>query len=123
MPPRSQLYVLTRLWIELTREMSRIHAPHVEERFGSGASDTLLCTAVYLGMTEDREMSAGKLADFVGLPRPTVLRRLDALERAGLVERRGMTWRTPLKALARAEKRHLAMIADMIEESLDELRR
>jgi hypothetical protein len=42
------------------------------------------------------------------------------LKRAGLVERRGMT---SLKGLAQAEKRHLASIADMIEESLDELRR
>jgi hypothetical protein len=66
--------------------MSRIHAPHAEERFGSGASDTLLCAAVHLGMAEDREMNASGLADSVGLPRPTVLRRLDALERTLRIE-------------------------------------
>jgi hypothetical protein len=42
--------------------MSRIHAPHVEGRFGTDASDTLLCAAVYLGMLENRQMNASKLA-------------------------------------------------------------
>jgi hypothetical protein len=122
MPPRSHLYVLTRLWIELTREMSRIHAPDLEERFGAGVADTLLCAAVYLGMIENREMNASKLADYVGLPRSTVLRRLEELERLGRVERRGMIWRTPLKALARAEEHDLTVIADMIDEGLKQLR-
>jgi hypothetical protein len=48
--------------------MSRIHAPHVEGRFGADASDTLLCAAVYLGMFENRQMNASKLADYVGVP-------------------------------------------------------
>jgi hypothetical protein len=42
--------------------MSRIHAPHVERRFGADASDTLLCAAVYLGMFENRQMNASKQA-------------------------------------------------------------
>jgi hypothetical protein len=52
--------------IELTRKMSRIHAPHVEGHFGADASDTLLCAAVYLGMFENRLMNASKLADMSG---------------------------------------------------------
>jgi hypothetical protein len=123
MPPRSQLYVLTRLWIDLTREMSRIHAPHLEERFGAGAADTLLCAAIYLGTIEERQMNASKLSDYVGLPRSTVQRRLEELERSGRVERRGMTWRTPLSALAQAEEHDLASVADMIRERPDELDR
>jgi hypothetical protein len=58
--------------IELTRKMSRIHAPHVEGHFGADASDTLLCAAVYLGMFENRLMNASKLADYVGVPRSTM---------------------------------------------------
>jgi hypothetical protein len=40
--------------------MSRIHAPHVEGRFGADASGTLLCAVVYLGMFENRQMNASK---------------------------------------------------------------
>jgi DNA-binding transcriptional MocR family regulator len=64
-----------------------------------------------------------KLADYVGVPRSTVQRRLEELERLGRVEQRGTTWRTPLRALARAEGHDLASIADMIRESLGELDR
>ena len=52
--------------------MSRNHAPHVEGRFGADASDTLLCAAVYLGMFENRQVNASKLADYVGVPRSTM---------------------------------------------------
>jgi hypothetical protein len=52
--------------------MSRIHAPHVEGQFGADASDTLLCAAGYLGIFENRQMNAGKLADYVGVPRSTM---------------------------------------------------
>jgi hypothetical protein len=52
--------------IELTRKMSRIHAPHVEGHFGADASDTLLCAAVYLGMFENRRMNASKQATMSG---------------------------------------------------------
>src|SRR6201987_2516576 len=72
--------------IELTRKMSRIHAPHVEGHFGADASDTLLCAAVYLGMFENRLMNASKLADYVGVPRSTM--DLEELKRVGRVERR-----------------------------------
>jgi hypothetical protein len=66
--------------------MSRIHAPHVEGRFGADASDTLLCAAVYLSLFENRQMNASKLADYVGVPRSTM--DLEELER---VDRRGTT--------------------------------
>jgi hypothetical protein len=72
--------------IELTRKMSRNHAPHVEGRFGADASDTLLCAAVYLGMFENRQVNASKLADYVGVPRSTM--DLKELEWVGRVERR-----------------------------------
>jgi hypothetical protein len=73
--------------IEITRKVSRMHAPHVEGHFGADASDTLLCAAVYLGMFENRLMNASKLADYVGVPRSTV--DLEEFERVGRVERRG----------------------------------
>jgi hypothetical protein len=80
--------------IEITRKVSRMHAPHVEGHFGADASDTLLCAAVYLGMFENRLMNASKLADYVGLPRSTM--DLEELERVGRVERRRMTGIEPV---------------------------
>ena len=71
--------------------MSGIHAAHVEGHFGADASDTLLCAAVYLGMFENRQMNASKLADYVGVPRSTM-----DLERVGRVERRRMTGIEPV---------------------------
>jgi len=75
--------------------MSRIHAPHVERRFEADASDTLLCATVYLGMFENRQMNASKLADYVGVPRSTM--DLDELERVGRVERGGTTGIEPVR--------------------------
>ena len=80
--------------IELTRKMSRIHAPHVEGHFGADASDTLLYAAVYHRMFENRQMNASKLADYVGVPRSTM--DLEELERVGRVERRGTTGIEPV---------------------------
>jgi hypothetical protein len=90
--------------IELTRKMSRIHAPHVEGRFGADASDTLLCAAVYVDMFENRQINASKLADDVGVPRSTM--DLDELERVGRVERGGMTGIEPILLPCQGSPRH-----------------
>jgi DNA-binding transcriptional ArsR family regulator len=122
MPFRSRLYVLTRLWVELTLEMGRIHAPEFDLRIGGHAADLLLLTAVYLGTIEGQHMNASQLADHARLPRPTVLRHLASLEQVGLIERRGKTWRMAFKALTRAEQHDLTAIADALSATLDELR-
>jgi hypothetical protein len=51
----------------------------------------LFCAAVYLGMFENRQMNASKLADYVGMLRSTM-----DLERGGRVERRGGTGIEPI---------------------------
>jgi hypothetical protein len=84
--------------------MSRIHAPHVEGRFGTDASDTLLSATVYLGMFENRQMNASKLADYVGVPRSTM--DLEELERVGRVERRGTTGIEPVPLPCQGSPRH-----------------
>ncbi|MDN7545446.1 helix-turn-helix domain-containing protein [Burkholderia cenocepacia] len=57
-----------------------------ERRFASNAPDLLLA-AVAIGDLEAKPLTAFKLADFIGMPRPTVIRRLAAMARSGLVER------------------------------------
>ena len=57
-----------------------------EEMFGAASGDVLLCCAIFVGQVELRPMTPGKLADYIGMPRPTVIRRLKALVKRELVE-------------------------------------
>lgn len=98
----SRLHVITSLWIDLTRRLNHLEHPH-QPRFGAHLGDRLITAAIYLGTVEGEPMTASMIARAAGLPRPTVLRRLALLEASGAVERRGLTWRTPLRALLRME--------------------
>ncbi|MCQ8223567.1 helix-turn-helix domain-containing protein [Burkholderia pseudomallei] len=62
-----------------------------ERRFASRAGDVLLLVGVAIGDLEARPMTAFKLAQYIGMPRPTVVRKLARMARAGLVvrDRRG----------------------------------
>ena len=48
-----------------------------------GVVDVLLCCAVAVGQLEGRPMKVGKLAQYLGMPRPTVFRKVKELEKAG----------------------------------------
>ncbi|AUS42639.1 hypothetical protein CYD94_10900 [Ralstonia solanacearum] len=56
-----------------------------ERRFASRAGDVLLLVGVAIGDLEHRPLTAYKLAQYIGMPRPTVNRRLARMARAGLV--------------------------------------
>ncbi|MGC5883602.1 hypothetical protein [Ralstonia pseudosolanacearum] len=58
-----------------------------EARFGTHAGDTLILVAVAIGDLERKSMTANKLSMFVGLARPTAIRRLRRLQADGLVLR------------------------------------
>ncbi|EHP42310.1 hypothetical protein OR16_15314 [Cupriavidus basilensis OR16] len=60
-----------------------------QHRFASHAGDVLLVCAVAVGDLEGKPMTAWKLAAYVGMPRPTIVRRLARMARAGLVARDG----------------------------------
>lgn len=60
-----------------------------QHRFASHAGDVLLLLGVAIGDLEAKPMTAYKLADYVGMPRGTVLCRLAMLRRAGLVDKDG----------------------------------
>ncbi|WP_223855288.1 helix-turn-helix domain-containing protein [Ralstonia solanacearum] len=60
-----------------------------ERRFGARAADLLILIGVMIGEAEGRPLGAFKLAELVGVPRPTVIRRLARMARAGLVQRDG----------------------------------
>lgn len=54
--------------------------------YGSKAGDAVLLCAIFIGQVEKRPMTAAKLADYAGVPRATVVRKLRAFEKRGLVE-------------------------------------
>lgn len=59
------------------------------DRFGAQAGDLVLFAGLLIGTAEGRPMNASKLAQFVGIPRPSVIRKLGELVSAGKVVRQG----------------------------------
>ncbi len=53
---------------------------------GSAADDVLLLAGIYIGHAEGRPMKATKLAEYVHMPRPTVVRKLQEMQRLGFIE-------------------------------------
>lgn len=47
--------------------------------------DVILLCAVHIGHSDGRPMTAGKLADYVGMPRATAVRRLQEMMRKGIL--------------------------------------
>lgn len=58
-------------------------------RPGECVVEMLVTSAVLVGQFEGRTMNASKIADYVGVARPTVIRKLARMEREGLVFRSG----------------------------------
>jgi DNA-binding transcriptional ArsR family regulator len=53
----------------------------------SSCGDVLIGIAIWIAQKEGRPLTAAKLADYIGMPRPTVIRRLNELMAAGIVVR------------------------------------
>jgi DNA-binding transcriptional ArsR family regulator len=115
MAARPPLYHLIDLWISLTRGLHQA-ADHPETRdyFGARTADLLIRSAVYLGTIEGRPMTVTKLAAYVGIPRPTVIRHLHKLERRRLVERSGAVWRTAPDLVQRRKQHDFGELAKLV---------
>ena len=123
MAQRPKLYHLTQLWLELTRQLHKVSAPDQQAHFGNRANILLVGVAVYLGTIEDRPMTATKLAAFVGMPRPTAIRRLRLLCRRGAVERVGNTYRTTTRQLDRVSRRDAEAMAKLVRRTHEAISR
>lgn len=75
--------IVSRLVIELLRKISRDMLK--DDRFGTRASDVVLCCAIFIGLGEGKPMNASKLSEYAGMPRATVIRKIQEFERIGLV--------------------------------------
>lgn len=123
MPAAPPLYHLINLWISLTRYLHQAADIGRQERYGAQVDDLLIRAAVYLGTVEGRPMTASKLATYVGIPRPTVLRRLHALERRRIVERNVRTWCTPARLVKRREQQDFGAVIRLVRSANDRLQR
>lgn len=88
MPARIKLFrqrlAITRMAVWVVRAIAKEYLG--TDMAGSVADDVLLVIAIFIGQAERRPMTAAKLADYAGMPRATVVRKLRELKARGLVE-------------------------------------
>jgi predicted transcriptional regulator len=82
---RLERLALARAYVSLTRVMA-------DSVFGKKPADhslLLIGSAIMVGHAENKPMSATKIAQYVGLPRSTVIRKLNQSLKAGVIARHG----------------------------------
>jgi hypothetical protein len=79
-----QRHVIARLILDLMKLPVETHMG--TNHYASRCDDMILMCAITIGQIEGRLMTAAKLSDYAGLPRPTVVRKLKQFEKAGMVE-------------------------------------
>jgi DNA-binding transcriptional ArsR family regulator len=87
MSQRDEFEIIVRLWINLTRQIHQAADPSRQSRFGTRTVPLLISAAVLASTLDRRPMTAYKLAGYVGMARPTVIRHLHQLEQHGAVKR------------------------------------
>ena len=93
-----QRLVLCRLMIDIMRSLHGAYAPATEP-FGSRLETFFIGLCVALGQFEERPFSVAKIANYMRVPRTTVIRRLDRLQSWGLIHRQGRHYHMDQKAL------------------------
>jgi DNA-binding IclR family transcriptional regulator len=68
-----------------------------QANFGSTIDGLFVSACVVMGHAENRPMTATKIAHYLRMPRTTVLRKLDELEKLNMIERRGTVFVIPAK--------------------------
>jgi hypothetical protein len=89
-PRLEEALIHARLILGMVRHVQETYAPF--RRFGADLEVEIVGLAVFLGHAESRPMGLSKLADFLQMPRATVLRKLDLLMKLGLVEKMGRSY-------------------------------
>lgn len=81
-----QRLVLCRLMIDMMRTVHGAYAP-ASEPFGTRLETFFIALCVALGDIDGKPFSIAKIAAYMRVPRTTVIRRVDQLERWGLIYR------------------------------------
>jgi hypothetical protein len=93
-----QRLVLCRLMIDMMRTVHGAYAP-ANEPFGTRLETFFIALCVALGDIDGRPFSVAKIAAYMRVPRTTVMRRLDRLERWGLIDRQNRRYYIHVKTL------------------------
>jgi DNA-binding IclR family transcriptional regulator len=84
--------------IDMMRTVHGAYAP-ASESFGTRLETFFIALCVALGDMEDKPFSVAKVASYMRVPRTTVMRRLNQLERWGLIERQNRRYYMRAEAL------------------------
>lgn len=84
--------------IDIMRGLHGTYAPATEP-FGSRLETFFIGMCVALGQFEEKPFSVAKIAAYMNVPRTTVIRRLDRLQRWGLIYRQGRHYYMEERAL------------------------
>ncbi len=77
-----QWLLVTRLFLALAKYGAEYLGKDIAQ---ASSRDVIICAGVYIGQAEGRPMTSAKLADFIAIPRATVVRRLRDLQAVGKV--------------------------------------
>ena len=116
-----QRLVLCRLMINIMRDLHGTYAP-ASEPFGNRLETFFIGLCVALAQFEERPFSVAKIAAYMGVPRTTVIRRLDQLQSWGLIYRQGRHYYMDEKALnSLLGMRSYRQIRRLLDRAADEL--
>jgi DNA-binding transcriptional ArsR family regulator len=79
----AQAAILCRLLIELVRTTAITVS--IDDVFDLCCGDVLMLSAAFIGQQQGKPMTASKISSYLGLPRPTVVRRLALLLEQGFM--------------------------------------
>ena len=116
-----QRLLLCRLMIDIMRSLHGAYAP-ASEPFGGRLETFFIGLCVALGQFEGKPFSVTKMAAFMRVPRTTALRRLDRLQKWGLIQRQGHRYYIDEKSLnSLLGMRSYQHIRELMEKAAEEL--
>jgi DNA-binding IclR family transcriptional regulator len=107
--------------INIMRSLHGAYTP-ASEPFGSRLETFYIGMCIALGQFEERPFSVAKTAAYMGVPRTTVIRRLNRLQKWGLIYRQGRRYYMDERALnSLLGMRSYRQIRRLIEKAAEEL--
>lgn len=79
-----------KLTIDLLRDGARLQQnflQHQEDHWGTVVDLMMIELALIIGQVDEKPMSATKVSQYIGIPRPSVIRKINQLVESGMVER------------------------------------
>lgn len=75
--------IVSKLLIDMLRTSVNVFL--LEENATSFGDELMICAAIFIGQAEGKPFTAGKIASYIGMPRPTVVRKLQSLLLRGFI--------------------------------------